>query len=188
MKKKLLLITAVFIFLPFVSLADNSESTGQISRPTDATTTIETSKKEELRKQLTDTINTYSAIVNSIQRLSQRVSEREDILVNQQTLGHEDRDAIDSKIENLNSRLEGVSNEVNTSFTKSANDLVESEKPAKPLKEFKKEAGKIKTEIISAHQLITAIIELVKTASLKAEAKSKSVGHDTEASSTDQSN
>ncbi|MBI3632158.1 MAG: hypothetical protein HY225_01800 [Candidatus Vogelbacteria bacterium] len=173
MKNKILFIVGLSLSLPLISLAKESDiSLIPAPEATAATSTIESpkvdNKKDELRKQLTDTINTYSAVVNSLTRLSQRITEREDILTAQNNLSQEAKDNIDAKKRALNDNLTSLNDQINIDLTKEGDLVATSIKPSKKLPGFKKEAYKIKLEIISAHKLLTQIINSVIKESLVA--------------------
>ena len=77
------------------------------------------------------------------------------------------KSTLNNKLSNLNIAIDG-------SLTKSADTLAEADKPIKPLRDFKKEANKIKAEIIASHKQIVEIISLVKKESLKSSLKNNS--------------
>lgn len=150
MKNKIIFVAGLSLLLPFISLAKEPEAS------------VKANRQEDLKKQLVDTVSVYSAIVNSLERLSQRISDREDILLTRNGLDKAAQETIDSKRKILNDKIAGINGTIEDTLTKSAEAVASSDKPARPLKDFKKEANKIKTEILSAHKLIIEIIKLIK--------------------------
>jgi 2C-methyl-D-erythritol 2,4-cyclodiphosphate synthase len=164
MKYKTLLFAIPLLFLPMISMAE-AEVVATTTEVVEAPKLTE--QQEALKKQLADTINIYSATVNSIKRLAGRVVEREAILIEQKNLSEEAQKMLDSKLATLDKKLTNADTVIDTTLTKLADTVVNSAKPATQLRTFKKEANKVKVEIIASHKLITEIIGIVKKESFK---------------------
>ncbi|MDO8493648.1 MAG: hypothetical protein Q7S19_03855 [bacterium] len=151
--KKILLYTTLLFALPFVTLAHAGH---------DHATTTEMQKKDEISKQLEDTINICAALINKIQDLENRVLQRVGILASDGSLSDEVQDQIDAKRESLDEVLVSANDRVNNNLPKLSDLVLNGDKPAKPVKNFKSEVSKIKVDLINSHKLIVEIIELIK--------------------------
>ena len=157
-----LLVTLV---LPLASLAANEPITSQLEVPK------KDEKKEEIRKQINDTVDICGSLINKIQSLAKRIAERKSILVSQDNLSKEAKESIDSKLKEMDEMLAGASDRTNNGLPKLGESLLGSSKPLKVMKDFRKEVNKIKIEIKTAHKLLIEIIDLIKKESSKPESK-----------------
>ncbi len=157
--------------LPFAVLAgnDNSQIFGKSATTSPAIPVLskKEQKKEDIKKQLADTIDTCSGLVAKIQDLENRVTDRENILVLDNILAEETKIKLDLIQTKLDTILLAANEEVNNILPKLAAATANSSKPAKPEKDFKKEVNKFKTEIIDAHTLVLQMINLIKRDSVK---------------------
>jgi hypothetical protein len=175
LKFKKLLVAGIISAMPFVALANEADNSEAAVIKADATMTkaaLEAKKderKDNIRKQLNDTIELCSALINKIQNISKRVYEREAIVIGQGNLSLESKEKMDLLKKKLDENLASANDKIENSLPKLAEALVNATKPAKPVKDFRKEVNKVKEEIISAHKLVIEMIDLVKKETIKSE-------------------
>ena len=120
-------------------------------------------KRQEISKQLTDTINICAALINKIQDLENRVLDRVAILASNGSISKELQDKIDAKQKSLDDVLANANNRVENNLPKLSDAILNATKTAKPVKDFKAEVNKIKADLINSHKLVVELIGLVKT-------------------------
>lgn len=173
MKYKLLLCAGFISGLPLISFAATIDIVKPIVIKATSTAEVRSDakevRKEELKKQLGDTIDTYGAIINTIQNLAKRIADREAILGSGGNLTAESKDKIDSKLAEVAKILATADDRTTTNLARLADILVNTTKTTKPLRDFKNETAKIKIEINSAYKLIMEVIDLIKKEPIKAE-------------------
>lgn len=167
-----ILVCLVFVFLaPMAAFARESVPEATTTPTKSELEAKKAEKKDEIRKQLSDTLNVCSALINKIQNLEERVLERESVVISQANLSEETQNEIGLKHKKLEEVLASANQRTNDTLPKLAEAVLDSEKPAKAVQNFKKEVNKIKAELISAHKLVTEIIDLIKKETLKVESK-----------------
>lgn len=179
LKIKIILIAGLLFVTPLAVFADEATTTKSFLEEVQ-----KDEKKEEIRKQLKDTIDLCSALVSKIQNLSKRISEREAILVEQKNLSEKSKDKIDAIQERLDAVLEGANERINDNLVNLAELILDSNKPAKFVKDFRKEVNKVKTELVTARKLVVEMIDLVKKESLQVETDNEDNNMDNDNSTT----
>ncbi len=172
LKLKILLSISLILITPLFSLANVSATT---SEKVVSETPKKDEKKEErrweLRRQLEDTINICAALINKIQNLVRRIVEREAVLVSLNILNEGSKEKIDLKLKEIDKVLAGADDRTKNSLPEISEKLLNSDKPSKIIKDFRKEINKVRADIILAGKLITETIDLIKKESLIVDVK-----------------
>ncbi len=176
LKFKIAIFVSFFSVLPIISFAyEGGEQVPTVK--SEATTTkmsIELARKEEkkadIKRQLDDIIEISSALINKIQNIAKRVAEREEVMLALDNIRDEAREKIDLKQKKLEETLQSANDRATKTLPKLAEAILNIDKPAKLVKDFRKEIKRFKTDITSAHKLVLEIIYLIKKESIKAEA------------------
>lgn len=197
LKIKILLIVGLVLLMPSASFAHEGHdheatTTDSVQSSVEAAAVKALSenqkkdeKKDNIRKQLNDTIELCSALISKISNLANRVSEREEIIISQGNWTEESKKKLDLLQAELEKTLASANDKIDNSLPKLADTLVNSTKPAKPLKEFRAGVKKVKQDIVTAHKLIIEMIELVKREPVKSDIEDKNEeGNGIEATTT----
>lgn len=164
MKNKILFCLSLLLFVPMISLASEATTTPLIGGQAKSVLEIvqKDEKKEEIRKQLNDTIDLCSALISKIQVLEERVLERVGILVSWGNLSKDSQAKIDEIQKKLDETIASANDRVNNKLPKLAETVMNASKPNKSVAAFKKEVNNIKSEITTAHKLVVDMIFVVK--------------------------
>lgn len=154
LKYKILFSSLIFLATPLLSLAEGSLASTTLSK-SDV-------RREEVKKQLDNTIDISNALINKMQTLAKRVENREAILVSLGSLSNESKEKIDLKLRDVDMTLASTSDKVNKNLPKLVETLLGKHKPPRAMKDFRREVNKIRSELISAHKMILETIDLIK--------------------------
>ncbi len=182
LKLKILITAGLISLMPLITMAEDKPVATSTPTKAEVEAAKKQEKKDEISKQVADTINTSSALVSKIQDLEGRVTDRVSILSASSSLSQEAQNKIAAKQKTLDDILTSANDIINNILPKQGTALVNASKPAKALKIFKDEVGKVKAEIIDAHKVLLDIIDLIKK---EAKVETSQDGGDNTATSSD---